>query len=361
MQKVKLVLSILVICCMVAGMGLLIGCGDGSDSNGEGEGAETDNNGDNGDGNGSDDGDGDGNGSDNDDGDSDDDPQTSLEQWAAYAFEQLVEPKSGDSGKVTSFTMEETYDDDGDVKKFRIEGEYLGKETTEVKTNKAVSTVNPPDFTEETVISNVECYKVKHNVTVLQDDTGESHPDWAETTVWIPTGDLETSTQYFWIYPRSEYIDSDGNSGSWSYLLTDEMQDEMENPPEGTIVLYTPYVDGEFYGFDEWALHGLYGWAWWWFAAFAEGGEQYLKDGSWNWGAGGVTHTYSCSPTTETIGDHSFDAWNISITWSYQGEEMIYNATLSHDLPIPIFLKVGGSGGDSSGYFEYELTDVSLE
>ncbi len=82
--------------------------------------------------------------------------------------------------------------------------------------------------TTENVTASLECYKLKHRVTVVKDETGDTHPTWADITIWIPTGDLETTTQYFWIYPKMTYADSDGHEGEWSYYLTEAMQNEMQ-------------------------------------------------------------------------------------------------------------------------------------
>jgi len=281
------------------------------------------------------------------------------QQWAAFAFDQDVSPSAGGSGTVESFTIEETLSEAGQVRKFQIEGVYEGKVTAQIQMTKMETDLSTFQTSESTVSTPVECYQVKHRVTVLRDDTGEEHPDWADITVWIPTGDIETSTQYYWIYPKASYIDSDGNSGEWSYYLTDEMQDEVENPPAGKRVMYAPYTEGDFYGYDEWALLGLYGWGYYWFHPFAEGGPQYLEENDWSFGG----FSYSSHAVTRTVGDYTFDAWEVSVGWSGGGEAGGYSAVFSADLPMPIYLKVGQSGGDGAGdyQYEYELTDIVLE
>ena len=289
-------------------------------------------------------GDGDGNG-------------TEAEQWAAYAFDQTVTPASGGTGKIETFTIDSTYSEDGKIRQFEIEGTYLGKETTQVETAKMVVNQSTYEVVNTTVSTSLECYKVKHHITVVQDETGADHPAWAEITVWIPTDSLETTTQYFWIYPKATYVDSDENSGEWSYFLTDAMQSEMQDPPAGTTVLYTPIVEGEFYGYDEWTFYGLYGWAWIWFGAFAEGGQQELTVGSWSSGL----YSYTCTKDTESIGSYSFSAWTVEASWTYEGETAGYKGVFSHDLPLPIYLKVGSTSEGSSNYFEYTLTDVQLQ
>ena len=283
------------------------------------------------------------------------------EQWAAYAFDQEVSPKTGSSGTIESFTITETYNEEGVIREFEIAGTYEGTENTEIKTTKWEMDLAPPyDSTETTVSTWMDCYKVKHRVTVLRDDSGEEHPDWAEVTVWIPTDEFATAALYFWIYPKAEYLDSDGHTGKWSYYLTEAMQNEMQNPPSGKQIVYLPYLEGEFYGYDASAFHGLYGWAWFWFASFAEEGDLYFEEGSWSWGFEGVSSTYSVTPVTESIGSYTFDAWSVNIAWSYGGDAGEYSGIFSPDLPIPIYLKLGATSGSGQTYFEYELTDLTL-
>lgn len=287
-----------------------------------------------------------------------DDNGTETAQWSAYAFGETVKPKSGGSGEIDSFTIESVYSEDGKARKFKIEGTYLAKETAQIKTQKMVMVTSPPyGSTTENVTASLECYKVKHRVTVLEDETGGTHPDWAEMTLWIPTGDLETTSMIVWIYPKAEYVDSEYNEGNWSYYLTDAMQAEMQNPPAGQTITYLPVTEGDFYGYDGWAFHGLYGYGWFWFQGFAEGGQQQLKVGSW--AAGGWT--YNCSKVNKTIGGYTFSAWSLEVTGSSEGYTGGYKGIFSEDLPLPIYLKVGSSGEGSSNYFEYTLTDLELK
>jgi hypothetical protein len=271
------------------------------------------------------------------------------QQWAAYVFGQDVSPSSGGSGSVESFTIEETLTEEGEIRKFEIEGTYEGKGQVEAKTLRME--VGTGDQT--TASASVECHEVKHRVTVLRDDTQGDLPDWADITVWIPTGEFEATVQYFWIYPKSSYVDSDGNAGEWSYYLTDEMQEEVQS----ATALYFPYEEGDFYGYDGWMLQGLYGWGYTWFAAFATGGDEYLEEGSWSIGG----YSYSSDAVTRSVGDYTFDAWEVSVSWSAGGDSGGYSAVFSAGLPMPIYLKVGEFGGDSADYFEYELTDLVLD
>jgi hypothetical protein len=275
---------------------------------------------------------------------------TETAQWAAYAFGDTVKPNSGGSGKIKSFTIDSTYSDEGKARKFAIEGTYLGTETTQIATQKMVTSSTPPYITTSNVTTSLECYKLKHRVTVVLDETNETHPQWADITIWIPTADFGTSVSYFWIYPKATYLDSDGHKGEWSYYLTEAMKND-------TTASYLPVTEGDFYGYDDWMLFGLYGWGYYWFQGFAEGGQQQLRVATWAYGG----CSYSCSKGNKTIGSYTFSAWTLDASCTYQGGSGGYKGIFSHDLPLPIYLKVASSGEGSSNYFEYTLTGLQLQ
>jgi hypothetical protein len=282
---------------------------------------------------------------------------TDTAQWAAYAFGDTVKPSTGASGKVKSFTIDSVYTEQGKVREFTVEGTYLGTETVQITSQKTVITTSPYGSTTENVSVSLECYKVKHHVTVVKDETGENHPDWAEVTVWIPTGSLESTTTYISIYPKATYEDSNGHKGDWSYYLTDAMLNEISNPPAGTIVTYAPVEVGDFYGYDDWTFYGLYGWGWYWFKGFAEGGQQQLKAASWSYGG----CSFTCAKGSKTISSYSFSAWTLDASCTYQGGSSGYKGVFSPDLPLPIYMKVGSTGDGTSKYWENTLTALQLQ
>jgi len=296
-------------------------------------------------GNGDKDNNGDGNGNGNGDGNG-----TETAQWAAYAFDETVTPKSGGSGKIKSFTIDSVYTEEGKVREFTIEGTYLGTETTQIGTQKMVTSSTPPYMSTTNVTTSLECYKVKHHVTVVKDETGGTHPAWADITVWIPTAEFGTSVSYFWIYPKATYADSDGHTGEWSYYLTETMQSD-------TTASYLPVSEGDFYGYDDWMLFGLYGWGWYWFEPFSEGGQQELKEATWAYGG----CSYSCSKGSKAIGSYSFTSWTLDANCTGEGYTGGYKGTFSADLPLPLYLRVGGSSAGTSNYFEYTLTGLQLQ
>jgi hypothetical protein len=237
-----------------------------------------------------------------------------AEQWAAYAFDNIA-----------SFTIEQTSDGEEVV----IEGQYVRTETAAIKTERTdIST-----FETDTITTDLECYVVDHTITV---DSTES-----EATLWIPTGGFDVSTTYFWIYPMAEYVDEYGNPGVWSYYVTEAMLDDED-------YLYLPYTEGDAYGWEVWA-YGLYGWAWTWFGAYAVDGEEYLEE--FDFDLAGIH--YSCDNTTVEVSGYELDAWTITMSVSGEGE---YICTVSPDIGLPIYLKVG----DSGDFYEYELTQLEM-
>ena len=324
----------------------LVGCGG-------------DDNGDNGDGNGTTDADD--VDVDNGDGDTDGDG-TETAQWAGYNFGTTVKPSSGGSGKVKTFTYEFAYNDDDGLRKMNVEGTYLGTVNEPILTQKMTYSTATYDFTYENITTMMNCYKVKHRVTVIANETDETYPAWAETTLWIPVDVPETSAQSYWLYPKAEYVDSDGDEGSWSYYLTDAMENESQNPPAGTSVTYVHAWEGEVYhqGFFDWTYLGLYGWGWSWFKDFAEGGAQELHEGTWGGSAYG--YSYDCDKVEKTVGGYKFDAWSLDFTVNLgDGESGGYQGIFSEDLAMPLYWRFGSSSGGDGTYWEYTMTDLELD
>jgi len=286
---------------------------------------------DNGDGN-----DGDGNG------------DTTASNWYAYNFDANVKAEGDNEGKLKEFSFRQTYNENGSVMKFDVTSTNLGKKTVDIKVIKM--TMEGWNYTETTEEVSIEAYEVNHRVEVLQDDSGDDHPDWVELNVFLPTDDYSTA-QYFWIYAMTEYTDSDGNEGMWSYYLTEEMQSSG--------AMYIPYTEGDLNNYDSWILYGLYGWAWTWFQPFTDTLD--LEEGSVSVPIGGGSFSYSITKTTESVGDYDFEAYNVkSNAVDFEGGASL-EGTFAPTLPVPIYVKVGGSGSDYYSYYEIELTDVVLE
>lgn len=268
----------------------------------------------------------------------DEDAQPVSEKWSAYVFDQVIKPATGGTGALQSFVMEQSLTEDGQTRTFSIEGTYLGKATEQIKTNKLDTAAG---YDTIVVTTPVECYKVKHRVTQIEGEPDEDMPDWFETTVYIPTGGVDSSTAFLWLFAMSSSEDSEGSSGMWSYYLTSEMQNDGS--------FYLPYTEGDYEVYDSWVTYGLYGYAWPWMQSFAEGGDKSLTEGSWSYGG----YSYSIEEKSKTLGSYEFDIWALDIT---MGAEAHYKTEVSASLPLPVLLDFGADGDR----YVYELKSVTL-
>lgn len=276
--------------------------------------------------------------------------------WKGYKFEETVTPNSGAPGKLKEFVAIETYNDNGTCRKFEIHATYLGKENIQITVQKMVMGQGMPTTTLINITKST--YKIKHRIKVLQDDSGDVHPEWAEITVYIPEDKFTSYRHYFWIYSRAEYVDSDGNKGMWSYYMTQEMMEEMNTSK----AMYFPYIEGEFYGYDSWVLYGMYGWAWIWFQPFVESyhfTEGTISVGSVGVGTGG--YTYTCHKTIKTVGQYTFTAWEVTCSAVSFSDSGTLKGVFSPSLPVPIYFLCGGSTETSYSYYEFELKDITLQ
>ncbi len=78
-----------------------------------------------------------------------------------------------------------------------------------------------------------------------------------------------------------------------------------------------------------------------------------------SWAYGGCS--YNCSKGNKTVGGYTFSAWTLDVSCTGQGYTGGYKGIFSHDLPLPIYLKVASAGEGSSNYFEYTLTGLQLQ
>ena len=283
---------------------------------------------------------------------------TGGDQWLAYEFDKEVDPASGASGTIQSFTMNCKTTEDGKVKEFNIAATYLGKENAQIATTKTTMVTTPTySSTDENVTATLECFKLKHRVTVVRDDSGKTHPAWADITTWIPTEEIEDS-MYVWLYPRSEYLDSDGKTGSWSHYVTKAMDDAADAAPAGTTIRYQPVTSGDsdYYGYNSEVFYGLYGWGWILFKAYSDEGTSKLEEVDAHTAYGSV----SCHKVDKTIGGYTFHAWDIKVTGTSASGFGSWEAVFSAGLPLPIYSSFTGSGEGSDSLFEYTLTDLEL-
>jgi hypothetical protein len=289
-------------------------------------------------------------------------PSTSTEPWAAWAFDDLVVPVSGGSGKVATFAIQGTRSDNTATRRFNIEGSYLGKGTTDIQIRRTERSLAYPYAVTETIVTvPVECYQLEHKVTVLQDTTGAVHPAWAEMTLWIPTvqrsvgpvgedtcGDSSAWTSFVC---RAEYADADGRTAKWSWFQTGEMAAE-EGEKQGKWLWYCPIVEGEFDYYLWHAPCAVYSGAEYWFA----NNPSLFKEGTRRSGYHGTT-VWTGTRTKATVGNYRFSGWTLDRSCGYGGLPCdTQTGCFVHDLPVPVSLELRGEGST----YEFTLTALLL-
>jgi len=256
--------------------------------------------------------------------------------------------------------MKQEFEEDGEVREFLIEGTYEGRAEEEIRVTRIEVDQTTQEMEETVESSQVECYEIRNHITVERDDTAADYPDWIEITVWIPVEDLDRESDFLLVYAKSVYEDADGNTSEWSYYLTEEMRDEMNDPPEGTQVFFLPHFEDDMAQLETQIItSGLYGWVWSLAMGFTIDGEQELEEGTVEWEGA----LFTISWESRTIGDYVFDAWLIEATIDEDNESIEYRAVISPDLPVPIEfeLTVSDANNEDEGFrMIYELIDLEL-
>lgn len=287
-------------------------------------------------------------------------PDNDEAQWAAFSFDREVAPAEGEPGVLTSFTVRQIYEEDGEVVEFLIEATYESLAVEQIRVNRLEIDQETSDMDETVETIEIECYEIRNHITVERDDTGADRPDWIEITLFIPVEDLNRETDSLLVYAKSVYEDADGYTSEWSYYLTNEMREEMADPPEGTQVFFAPYVEDDLPHFDAQIITaGLYGWAWSFAMGFTIDGEQQLAEGTVEWGG----HNYTITREMWEIGEYVFDAWTIEATIDIDGVETFhYRSVIAPDLPMPIQFELEAFDLDEEEEFRmfYELIELEL-
>ncbi len=266
--------------------------------------------------------------------------------WNAFEFEEKVEEDGDEIGTLTEFTYVQTYSEEGSVKEFEVHTTYKGITETEITVVKYDLT----DYSEEEVSFTIDAYELEHRVEVLRDDEDEGLPEWSELTVYLPSEEFDTGGEYFWIFAKAEYVDSDGRDGLWSYYLTEDMQDEQA----GGDTMYAPYVENDLYNYDSWVLFGLYGFGWMWFEPLA---ESYFEEGSVDVTTPGGSFSYQVEETTVSLSGYTFTGYEVTCSAVTFEDSVELKGTFVPSLSVPVYLRVG----DDSTSYEIELTHVAFE
>lgn len=270
--------------------------------------------------------------------------------WAAFAFDEPVTTKTGQTGLIRSYAYTNTIEEDGKETVVDVDVVVEGVSTEDIR----VQTLDMSSATPEmrVVSTPLEVTKLRHELTVVKDDTGERVAGETTTvTVYVPVGELPESTMFVWFFSKMTWENADGEAGTWEYHLSEEMQAEQESG-EGT---YLPYTEGDsssWWGFE--LMTSTYGLSW--FAPYVRG-EQAFEEGSFSYGG----YSQEVQRETFTVGGHSFAGWSVEMSGSSAGASSGWMMKAADDLPMPVAFRFGSSqdGGDSS-IVAYELTDLEI-
>jgi hypothetical protein len=286
-------------------------------------------------------------------------------QWRAFDFGCNITPAAGSGGRVLTFTYEETQVENGSVRMFRLQSRCEGAANETLLTNRTLTEINMTNFqvntTRATVTNVTKCNRVGQKILVLRDDTNSSLPMWADVVLSLPCGASGPSGAYQRLWSRANYSDIRGNTGLWSYHVNGTMWNEMNSSTANRTVAYSPYImsDG-LRGFDSYSLEALYGFSWYWFGSYANGGPRHLDVGTRTVLIGSGSYTSTISRATRTSGSYNFDSYEVKLSWTDGLGSWEYSAVVSPELPIPLLLKVGDCTGGHSLSYEYVLSGLSL-
>lgn len=273
-----------------------------------------------------------------------------LAVWHAHAYDRIVDPKGGASGRIQSYSFVQTNTEDGQTTEVSVDVEVLGRSTEAIRMNR---TTVEADYTmkSEIVSTDVEVHRLRHTLTVLRDDSGErAEGETATITLALPADEVAAQGSFGWYFVAMDYETADG-AGTWEYYMTEQMQDEMD---EGGS-FYLPYIEGEeataWWGFEY--MLGTYGLSWW--SAWASG-DRSFEEGSYDYGG----YSYSASRVTHELGGYAFDGWDLRWGGSDGSSSNELVLKVAPELPMPLEYTSGSSDEGSEDLLSYRLTDLRL-
>lgn len=265
--------------------------------------------------------------------------------WAQYAYDREVDPASGRSGKVQSYSYRNTQEENGEKTVIDVDVEVLGTETENVRVRQPDFATG--DFDGKVVEVPVRVHKLKHTIEVVQDDTGDREAgDTGVVTLWIPADSTGPQGTYLWNFVRMEEETDDGTN-VWEYYTTEEMQNDGN--------VYMPYTEGDDV-MQSWTwdyLMGTYGWGLW-STFFAD--TTTLEEGSYNFG--GVS--YVSKRERLEVGDYAFDGWRVTWGAVSGGEGGGWTVAMAPQLPMAYEYAFSSRSGDTTSLMSYKLTDLEL-
>lgn len=260
--------------------------------------------------------------------------------WGAYRFDETVRPRSGGSGKIQSYEYSHTMENDGEVTSFDVKVDVLGVSTETVRGQQLDLSTG-----QTTVVSApVEVAKLRHTITVIKDDSGDTSPgDTGVATLWLPTEARTASVTMLWQFVHLDF-EENGVTGVWENLPTDATQASFS----------VPYTEGEdptnWWGFED--LVTTYALSWW--AAIFE--DATIEEGSHNFGG----FQYSADRDTLSVDGYSFAGWRVEWSVTSGADSGGYTIVVAPALPIPFEHSFRTSSSGGSGSYSYKLTGLSL-
>lgn len=264
--------------------------------------------------------------------------------WGAYRFDEVVDPRTGGSGRVQSYAFTHTRENEGEVTQIDVGVEVLGVSTETVRgeTFDFASGNSEPT----TVSASVEVAKLRHTITVQRDDSGELTPgDTAVVTVWMPL-DAAAPTLALWQFVHIDFEDGD-ERGVW----------ETVPQTAGQTTMTLPYTEGDdptsWWGFEQ--LVTAYALSWW--AGLFQAEDVTLEEGSHSFGG----FQYSAERETLAVSGYTFDGWRVS--WSATdvgGSSGGYTVAVAPALPLPFEHAFASKTGQTTDRIAYELTALEL-
>lgn len=265
---------------------------------------------------------------------------TAASPWAAFDFQDEVDPRDGRSGKIQSYSYTTTQTHGAGTTVLDVDVEVLGTSTENVRSTRFDLTGASPSTS--AVTTPLEVVKLRHTIRVERDDSGEHQAgDTSSATMWIPTDESVGQGTFLWRFVHLDR-DEDGVTGVWEYV----------GDATGTTA---PYTEGEdptsWWGFEH--LLATYGLSWW-AGLFAEDAE--IQEGTYGFGG----FQYTASRETLRVSGYGFDGWRIQWSGAAEGESASFAVAVAPELPIPFEHDYGSSGGSGTSRIAYKLTALEL-
>ncbi len=273
-------------------------------------------------------------------------PLVSSERWRAYDFDSVLTTDLGEAGVLRSFTVDVAVDSETGASRLHVEGAYVGREVVQTTTRISGGGSGSSNGQSGTVTTTVECFEVKHHIVNVNDRGQRTDDAWVDVTVWIPTDNVQLSGTDFGACCRAEYVDSEGDNGTWSYHVEQAMIDEANAASPPGSLSYEPWTEGSFHGIEQSVVRTLYALPLGTFEDYARGGHRPLEEmhGYSERGPQGAM-TLDCFPVTRIMGNCSLTSYEVTMTiTATNGRSLVAKGSFAAQLPLPYLYSLEASG-----------------